>query len=524
MKNVILYCRVSSDEQKTNTSLDFQERKLREHCNAKGYNVIACYHEDFSAKHHDFQRPEMRKIRDYCKKHKHEVDLILFLRWDRFSRNPEFAYMFKRIFYDDWGIEFNALESPIDFEATEWSNPLSQYCSTAHTENNKISRRTRDGIRETLLSGRWTGVAPRGYKNVHIVDKHGITLSKSVEVDEETAPIIQQIFQEVGKGIESPALIRRRIAPNIPVSSFFELLRNIFYKGKIRVPATKNDPEIIVDGVHEPLVTEELFNRVQEVIDGKRKKQPKLTKAVNPEFYLRKFLVCPICGRSITGAISTGCRGGKYPYYFCPTTGKHLRMSADEVNNKFIEYIYQLRPNNAILQIYSEILDTLRKDEEKAIDIELQKLRKEEQEIEERMNKIEDMYIDRELSKDDFDRMINRQRKQIKMIQNKAQLLRTPNRTKIEPQLRYAINLMDNIDRFFQVAAAEDKIRVLSSIFLGKIEFDGENFRTKNFNSVLGLIYQQSNELGENEKAESPKIIENSALVPPSRIELLSKV
>ena len=140
------------------------------------------------------------------------------------------------------------------------------------------------------------------------------------------------------------------------------------------------------------------------------------------------------------------------------------------------------------------------------------------------MNKIEDMYIDRELSKDDFDRMINRQRKQIKMIQNKAQLLRTPNRTKIEPQLRYAINLMDNIDRFFQVAAAEDKIRVLSSIFSGKIEFDGENFRTKNFNSVLGLIYQQSNELGENKKAESPKTIENSTLVPPSRIELLSKV
>ena len=343
-------------------------------------------------------------------------------------------------------------------------------------------------------------------------------------LDEETAPIIQQIFQEVGKGIESPALIRRRIAPNIPVSSFFELLRNIFYKGKIRVPATKNDPEIIVDGVHEPLVTEELFNRVQDIIDGKRKKQPKLTKPIKPEFYLRKFLVCPHCGRSITGAFSTGSRGGKYPYYFCPTTGKHLRMSADEVNNKFIEYIYQLRPNNAILQIYSEILDTLRKDEEKAIDIELQKLRKEEQEIEERMNKIEDMYIDRELSKEDFDRMINRQRKQIKMIQNKAQLLRTPNRTKIEPQLRYAINLMDNIDRFFQVAAAEDKIRVLSSIFSGKIEFDGENFRTKNFNSVLGLIYQQSNELGENEKAESPKIIENSALVPPSRIELLSKV
>ena len=64
------------------------------------------------------------------------------------------------------------------------------------------------------------------------------------------------------------------------------------------------------------------------------------------------------------------------------------------------------------MHIYSETLDTLRKDEVKAIDIELQKLRKEDQEIEERMNKIEDLYLDRELSKEEFDRMINRQRKQ----------------------------------------------------------------------------------------------------------------
>ena len=267
MKNVILYCRVSSDEQKTNTSLDFQEKKLREHCQMQGYNVIGCYHEDFSAKHHDFVRPEMIKIRDYCKKHKREVDKILFLRWDRFSRNPEFAYMFKRIFMDEWDIDFNALESPIDFSATEWSTLLSNYCAAAHTENNKISRRTRDGIRETMLSGRWANSAPRGYKNVHIVYKKGITIAKTIEIDEEKAYLIREIFHEVAKGVEAPCVIRRRIAPEIPESTFLDILRNIFYKGKIRVPATKTEPEVIVDGLHTPLVTEELFNTVQDIMD-----------------------------------------------------------------------------------------------------------------------------------------------------------------------------------------------------------------------------------------------------------------
>ena len=493
--NVILYCRVSSDEQKMNTSLGSQEKRLRKYCEEKGYNVIDCYHEDFSGKHHDFVRPEMIKIRDYCKKHKHEVDMILFLRWDRFSRNPEFAYMFKRIFLDDWGIEFNALESPIDFNSTEWSTLLSNYCAAAHTENNKISKRTREGVRETMLSGRLANKAPRGYRNVHIVDDNGITTAKTVEIDEEKAPLIRTIFNEVAKGVESPCAIRRRIAPGIPESTFLDILRNIFYKGKIRVPATKTEPEVIVQGLHEPLVTEELFDRVQDIMDGKRKKQPKLTKPIKPEFYLRKFLVCPHCGKAITGAVSKGGSGGKYPYYFCPTTGKHLRMSADTVNSAFVDYVSSLRPNEIVLNIYGDVLDDLRKENAKDIRAIIEQLEKEAYDINERMNSIEDKYLDEEIDKNDYNRMISRQKSKLRQIEDRKDMFETQNRARIEPQLKYAINLINNIDTFFQNAPAEHKIRLLSSIFPDKIEFDGKIFRTENINRVLALIYQQTNEL-----------------------------
>ena len=503
MKNVILYCRVSSDEQKTNTSLDFQEKKLRQHCEQNGYNVIGCYHEDFSGKHHDFSRPEMKKIRDYCKKHKSEVDLILFLRWDRFSRNPEFAYMFKRMFMDEWGIEFNALESPIDFSATEWSSLLASYCAAAHTENNKISRRTRDGIRETMLSGRWANSAPRGYKNVHIVDDKGITTAKTIEIDEVKGPIIRKIFQEVAKGVEAPCAIRRRIAPDIPESSFLDILRNIFYKGKIRVPATNTEPEVIVDGLHEPLVTEELFDRVQDIMDGKRKKNPKLTKPVKPEYYLRKFLVCPHCGKAITGATSKGGSGGKYHYYFCPTTGKHLRMPAEAVNDAFVDYVGGLRPNGAIMELYLEVLNDLRKENARDIRAMVDKLDKEIHELNERIDKIEDKYLDGDIDKDDYTRMTNRVKQQLKVLADRKELFETPNRGKVEPKLKYSMSLIDNIDKFFKYAPAEAKIRALSSIFSGKLEFDGKKFRTDNLNGVLDLIYQQTNELrGGNKKSE----------------------
>ena len=56
------------------------------------------------------------------------------------------------------------------------------------------------------------------------------------------APMIKAMFEEVAKGIEAPSYIRRKFARkgwDIPETSFYEMLRNVFYVGKIKVPAIK---------------------------------------------------------------------------------------------------------------------------------------------------------------------------------------------------------------------------------------------------------------------------------------------
>lgn len=139
--NVILYCRVSTDEQADGCSLDMQERYLRAYCTNHHYQIVGDeqpYKEDYSAKHYDLRRPKLKQLYDYCRRHRHEVDKVLFLRWDRFTRNLEFALTYKRKFYDELGIEINAIESPIDFKGTEWSMLLGMYCGAAHTEDEKI--------------------------------------------------------------------------------------------------------------------------------------------------------------------------------------------------------------------------------------------------------------------------------------------------------------------------------------------------------------------------------------------------
>ena len=60
--NVILYTRVSTDEQADGCSIEMQERYLNAYCNNRGYNIISTYHEDYSAKHYDAETGNQEDI------------------------------------------------------------------------------------------------------------------------------------------------------------------------------------------------------------------------------------------------------------------------------------------------------------------------------------------------------------------------------------------------------------------------------------------------------------------------------
>ena len=513
MTNVILYCRVSTDEQREGSSIEVQEQYLRAYCSNRGFNVVDVYKEDYSAKDYDMKRPEMKKIYDYCRKHKGLVSKVLFLRWDRYSRSVEFAFAYKRKFVDELGVEINAIESPIDFSGTEWAMLLAMYCGAAHTEDEKISRRTKDGIRGTLLKGKWPHKAPRGYKNVRVA-KHNCW----VEVDQPKAELIKQLFQEVAKGLEAPTCIKKRLYPSLADSTFFDILRNRFYVGDVFVPAYNGEPEQYVTGIHEPLIDRETFNAVQEVLDGSKKRTPKLGSPVNPNLYLRKFLVCPVCGHPLTGAASKG-RNGYYNYYFCNHEHKHLNVRAEVVNKGFIKFVSTLKPNKAVLELYNEILQDIRGEKVRANQVQADKLEEEVEAIKRRQEVVLDKYLDGELSKEEKQSITERNEAQMAKLQSRIKALRLSEDMRIKDKLSYGINLIENLATFFQIASCEVKIKLLGSIFPEKIVFDGENYRTASYNKMLDIIYQETKQLQGRGKKKSPKNEGDFGLVPKAGIE-----
>lgn len=524
-KNVILYCRVSSDEQKTERlSLEHQERALRAYCESNGYHIVGDkqpYREDYSAKHFDLQRPEIKSIYEYCRRNVGKVDLVLFLRWDRYSRNVEFAFTYKRLFKDELGVEINALEEPIDFTATDWPMWLSIRCGVAHTEDLKIARRTKEGIHEHLMRGEWCGKAPRGYKNVKANEEAGT--DHYIAIDQQMAPVIKQVFERVAEGTEDPMSIKRRLMPEASKTSYFKMLRNPFYIGFLNVPAFRDFPSCKVRGKHEPLIDEATFLAVQDVMDGKRKKKPKMGKANNPNLFLRKFLSCPVCGHRLTGATTRG-HGGRYDYYCCNHDHKHLNVRAENANKMFIQYIAGLVPNKAVSALYKEILADARGTVRQARKGEISRLQGKIQVFKERVNKVNDLYFDGELSKADRDEQVQRYKGNIQSIETQIKALQASEEEHIKDKVEYGVNIVENLTTYFTSASAETKIRLLGSIFNEEIQFDGENYRTSNFNSMLGFIYQNSSELQGKTEADSPVFSGKSALVARRGIEPLFKV
>ena len=509
--NVILYCRVSSEEQKKGCSLDEQERQLRSYCITYGYNVVGVYKEDYTACEPNLNRPEMKKIYEYCRKNQGKVNKVLFLRWDRYSRNGEFAFAYKRKFYDELGIEINAIESPIDFTGTEWAMMLGLFCGVAHTEDVKISRRTKDGIHGTLLKGKWPNRAPRGYKNIHVDDKN-----KYVAIDEPKAKLVRYAFEEVAKGLKTPTLVWREVQKKglqVSESSFFEMLRNHFYCGEVYVPEYLDEPAQYVKGVHEPLVSKETFMQVQNRLNSvaarnrskEKQQRAKVVKFPHEDYYFYPFLQCPICGAKICASHSKG-RSQTYAYYHCNHCKKY-RVPAQQMNGDILRYIRQIRPCKAVLDLYEEVLNDIRTEKFKGINKEKNRIQEDVKKVEVRLQRLQDRFLDGEISSDDYKEIRQRYNDEIYALKSQVEILKTPNRSVVEPQMAYAMSFINNIERCLNSVEMSVRMDVLGSIFSGKMVFENGNCRTAQFNPIIAILMGREpffNEKGASVDTETP--------------------
>ncbi|MFD2146972.1 recombinase family protein [Mucilaginibacter antarcticus] len=279
--------------------------------------------------------------------------MILFTKWDRFSRNASDAYQMIAIL-GGLGIEPQAIEQPLNMEIPESKIMLAFYLATPEVENDRRALNVKQGMRRARKEGRYMGRAPYGYDNK--TKENGAKYITPNLVD---GPQMQWIFKTIAEGVFAPDQVRQMVNEkglSISRSNFYREIRNPVYCGKIVVKAYKEEEEQWVDGMHEPLISEGLFQEVQDVLSGRKINLRLQAVKLQEGLPLKGIISCNTCDRKLTASASKGRKGGMYYYYHAQHIyGCGCRYKADIMNENMADELLKFVPKEGMEEIYKEV-------------------------------------------------------------------------------------------------------------------------------------------------------------------------
>ncbi len=510
MKKAFLYIRVSTDEQAdTGYSQRSQHEILTRYCELNNISVVQSFFEDHSAK--TFSRPEFTKLLMTIRKHKNMVTLVLFTKWDRFSRNAGDAYQMISTL-NKLGVEPQAIEQPLNLEIPENKMMLAFYLAAPEVENDRRALNVMSGMRRAQKEGRYMGKAPCGYLNK--ISDNG---RKYIIPCEKSAPLIVWIFEQISTGqytVESIWKQAKLKGYKGSKNAFWNTIRNPLYMGKIKVKGYKDEKEYLVNGKHEGIVSESLFYEVQDILTGRRK-SAKTAVTSDERFPLRGFLKCPECNKMLTASASKG-RSMYYGYYHC-TSSCGVRFKADCVNDSFIKELSKCKLHPGMKELYKIILHDTYSEQSKNRTQELTKIKDEIARLNDRQNKARNLLLSDSLDPEDY-RSIKKEC-ETSILGLERQLAEISTIFDYQPVLDKALNILDQLDKIYKEADIILKREIIGSMFPEKLEFNGEHYRTARINEAARLICSIGKGFSEIKKGTNLKISALSPYVIPLGLE-----
>jgi site-specific DNA recombinase len=195
--------------------------------------------------------------------------------------------------------------------------------SQAKLENDQRILNVKRGLRTRCEMGLWPGIAPTGYLNDNRSDH-----KCEILVDPIRGSAVKQLFEKVGKermsGRRAYAWLKNirfthRSGKPLSLSNVYNVLKNPFYCGMFEYPRGSGQ---WYTGKHTPLITKELFQRVQEKIAEENRPKKKFQ-----NFTFTKLMTCGYCGSGVTAqekskALKDGSTNW-YIYYSCDKFKDH---------------------------------------------------------------------------------------------------------------------------------------------------------------------------------------------------------
>ena len=344
---VYTYTRVSTAMQVDGYSLDAQKAKMKAYADYNDYEIVGEYEDAGKSGKSIEGRAQFSQMMEDIKSGKDGASYVLVFKLSRFGRNAADVLSSLQVM-QDFGVNLVCVEDGIDSSKDAGKLMISVLSAVAEIERENIRVQTMEGRIQKAREGRWNGgFAPYGYR---LVDGKLI-------INEEEAEAIRVIYDQyvhtdigangIAKYLENHGI--RKIPRQNGKNPLFDahlirlILKNPVYCGKIaygrrkteKVRGTRNeyklveqDNYLLAEGLHEPIVSEEVWQAAQVKLLAQAKKYEHVNRGKDEHVHLLSGIVkCPVCGAGMYGnkSIKHKADGTKYKdfyYYGC----KHRSM------------------------------------------------------------------------------------------------------------------------------------------------------------------------------------------------------
>jgi len=342
-----IYVRVSTDEQaQEGFSIRAQIDKLKAYALLKDWEIFDIYNDEGISGKNIFDRPAINRLIDDINEGK--VNNVLVFKVDRLTRSTKNLLELVELFEEN-NCNFSSLTESIDTESPSGRMFLKIIGIFAEFERENLVSRLKLGFERK---------AKEGYTLANRVISYGYTKEAGQKVQEihlDEAKIVKEIFSMYLDGNKSMTNIARTLNQRkIPTkmngtwdtTSIKQILKNPTYIGKVRYSLNDESRYFEVEGQHERILPDEIYNSVQEKLG----KMPKISRTKRPRErnYFCGVLVCACCGGEFSTHNYKNVAGEDKSLYKCVKKAYHKTendrckspsISHDKVNAAFVEYI-----------------------------------------------------------------------------------------------------------------------------------------------------------------------------------------
>ncbi len=319
LREAVLYARVSSkDQEREGFSIPAQKALLQNYAAEHELAIVEEFVDVETARRAG--RTSFSKMLAYLKK-RQTCQIILVEKTDRLYRNLK-----DWVTLDGMALEIHLVkEGSVLSEDSRSSEKFIHGIKVLMAKNyiDNLSEETRKGMLEKARQGIWPSRAPLGYRNVQRDDGKRV-----IEVDPTVAPHVQRLFEWYATGEYSLQALTTRARKSgmgfrksgkpLPRSTLHTILQNPLYAGEFDWDGVR------YEGIHEPLVSQELFHRVQDQLEGRA------TCCRSPQkrdFAFSGLVHCGLCAEEGETRLLIGSLIKKqYHYYHCERCKKLKRV------------------------------------------------------------------------------------------------------------------------------------------------------------------------------------------------------